>query len=186
MTARDDDIIHMPPHRRARVVLIAFVLTFVTSRVFVLLIMTRRMPDLFLHVGGTHVHHLNYGITLLCIVSGVALLSPTPLAGRWLRAALLAYGLALGMTFDEFGMWLHLGGGYWQRASYDAVVVVASLLALLAFAPSLKRWHAKHWSVLLAIMLAIAALAALLLERLYRFGVTLGPWLRQLELSGPQ
>lgn len=166
--------------------LIAFVLTFVTSRVLVLLIMTRRMPDLFFHVGGTHVHHLNYGITLLCVVAGWALLAPTPLAGRPLRAALLAYGVGLGMTFDEFGMWLHLGGGYWQRASYDAVVVVTSLLALFAFAPSLKRWHAKHWSVLLAILLSIAVLGALLLERLYRFGATMGPWLRQLELSGPQ
>jgi len=51
--------------RLARLVLAAFLLTFVAARILVLLIMTRRMPDLFLHVGGTHVHHLNYGIFLL-------------------------------------------------------------------------------------------------------------------------
>jgi hypothetical protein len=28
----------------------------------------------------------------------------------------------MALTFDEFGMWLHLGGSYWQRASFDAVV----------------------------------------------------------------
>ena len=49
----------------ARLGLASFVLTFVDSRVLVLLIMTHRMPDLFLHLGGTHVHHLNYGIFLL-------------------------------------------------------------------------------------------------------------------------
>ena len=30
--------------------------------------------------------------------------------------------LAMALTFDEFGMWLHLGGSYWQRASFDAVI----------------------------------------------------------------
>ena len=49
----------------ARLVLVAFVLTFVAARVLVLLIMTHRIPDLFMHVGDTHVHHLNYGIFLL-------------------------------------------------------------------------------------------------------------------------
>jgi hypothetical protein len=167
-------------------VLVAFVLTFLVSRVLVLLIMTRRMPDLFLHVGGTHVHHLNYGITLLCVVAGWALLTPTPLSGRPLRVALLAYGVGLGMTFDEFGMWLHLGGGYWQRASYDGVVVVAGLLGSFAFAPSFKRWHARHWTVTAAIALATLAFVALLVERLNRFGTSMGPWLERLEVKGPQ
>ena len=53
----------------ARLVLVAFLLTFVTARVMVYLIMSRRAPDLYLHVGGTHVHHLNYGIFLLAAVA---------------------------------------------------------------------------------------------------------------------
>ena len=32
--------------------------------VLVLLILTRALPDLYLYVGQTHVHHLNYGIFL--------------------------------------------------------------------------------------------------------------------------
>ena len=34
------------------------------------------------------------------------------------------YGVGLALTFDEFGLWFHLGGSYWQRASFDAVVVI--------------------------------------------------------------
>jgi hypothetical protein len=30
-------------------------------------------PDLFLYIGGTHVHHLNYGIFLLAAVAGILL-----------------------------------------------------------------------------------------------------------------
>ena len=33
------------------------------------------MPDLFLYVGGTHVHHLNYGIFLLSGVGAWTLLT---------------------------------------------------------------------------------------------------------------
>jgi hypothetical protein len=36
----------------------------------VILIIARRMPDLFLRLGGTHVHHLNYGIFLLSAIAG--------------------------------------------------------------------------------------------------------------------
>ena len=75
-------------------------------------------------MGGTHVHHLNYGIFLLCIVSGLLLFFQVSERERWWSAA--AYGFGLALTFDEFGMWLHLGGGYWQRASFDAVIVVAA------------------------------------------------------------
>jgi hypothetical protein len=48
----------------ARIILVAFVITFMAARVLVFLIVSRRISDLFLHVGGTHVHHLNYGIFL--------------------------------------------------------------------------------------------------------------------------
>ena len=84
-------------------------LTFLLGRILVLLIMSRRAPDLFLHVGQTHVHHLNYGIFLLTAVGAWLLFS------RWergRRVAALTYGIGLALTFDMFGMWLHLGGSY--------------------------------------------------------------------------
>lgn len=58
----------LPLRRLARITFTTFLLTFIAARVLVILIMTRRFPDLFLHVGQTHVHHLNYGIFLLAAV----------------------------------------------------------------------------------------------------------------------
>jgi hypothetical protein len=63
-----------PTRHLARLTLVAFLFTFTISRTLVILIMTRRMPDLFLHLGGTHVHHLNYGILLLSAVAGYCFL----------------------------------------------------------------------------------------------------------------
>ena len=42
----------------ARRVLIAFLVTFLAARLLALLIMARKIPDLFLYLGGTAVHHL--------------------------------------------------------------------------------------------------------------------------------
>lgn len=58
----------------ARIILVAFVMTFMAARVLVFLIVSRRIPDLFLHVGGTHIHHLNYGIFLLSGIGAYLLL----------------------------------------------------------------------------------------------------------------
>src|SRR5579864_3185653 len=55
---------------RAREVLVAFLFTFIAARILVYLIMSRWIHDLYLHMGGTHVHHLNYGIFILSFVGG--------------------------------------------------------------------------------------------------------------------
>src|ERR1700735_4576759 len=102
-------------HKLARLTLLSFILTFVMSRVFVFLIMAKEMPNLYFFMHGTHVHHLNYGIFLLALVCGYSVFRrPT---GRAAEITALLYGAAMGLTFDEFGMWLALGGGYWERAS---------------------------------------------------------------------
>src|SRR5450759_1284813 len=84
---------------RARLTFVAFLLTFIVSRTVVILIMTRKMPDLFLHMGGTHVHHLNYGIFLLSAVAGLLLFTPLNRAQRSFCA--LIYGISMALTFDE-------------------------------------------------------------------------------------
>ncbi len=142
-----------------RLILYVFLVTFAVARVTVFLIMDRWLPDLFLHLGGTHVHHLNYGIFLLSGVGGYVLVaSPTGATHRFCTV-LFAIGLAL--TFDEFGMWLHLGGPYWQRASFDAVVLIAAIIALLAFAPDLRHWSRRRWieAVFLLLVLSIFIVA---------------------------
>jgi len=63
------------------------------------------------------------------------------------------------LTFDEFGMWLHLGGSYWQRASFDAIVTVGALLALIVAAPALWHFNWRHWMWAGAILVTLGLFA---------------------------
>jgi hypothetical protein len=173
-----------PPRRLARVVFTTFLLTFIASRLLVILIMGRMIPDLFLHMGQTHVHHLNYGIFLLSTVAGILLFLQVNERERWWCG--VAYGFSLALTFDEFGMWLHLGGGYWQRASFDAIIVVASVLGRIAFAPPLSRMRATHWATALFAACATVVFYVMLFKSLGYADKRVGERLRVLEDSGPQ
>jgi len=173
-----------PTRHLARLTFLAFLLTFIASRTLVILIMTRRMPDLFLHMGGTHVHHLNYGIFLLSTVCGVLLFAQ--LNRVQLDVCALVYGLGLALTFDEFGMWLHLGGSYWQRASFDAVIVVLGLLGLIAFIPRWQRIRAHHFVTGGFVLLVVAAFYYLLFRSLTHANDKLIPRLIEIEQRGPQ
>ena len=168
-------------HELARRALFAFLLTFILARTLVLLIMARRIPNLYLFLRDTHVHHLNYGIFLLAGI-GAYLLFRAP-AGDAARRAAFAYGIAMALTFDEFGMWLHLGGSYWQRASIDATVVVAAALALVGYARSIRRFEARHVRAFIALAVALVLFAAVLYQASVRIGNLEGPRLRELELA---
>ena len=161
---RDSGMDTSRPRRLARPILVAFLFTFMAARVLVFLIVSRRVPDVYLNLGGTHVHHLNYGIFLLSAV-GAYLLLGSP-AARALRWAAVLYGIGLALTFDEFGLWLHLGGSYWQRASFDAVVVIAALLGLVAVAPALPRFRPHHWATAALLAGAVTVFGYLLVDSL--------------------
>jgi hypothetical protein len=173
-----------PVRRLARIVFFTFLLIFTSSRVLVILIMTRKIPDLFLHLGGTHVHHLNYGIFLLSAIGALLLFTtPTESQKQWIAGA---YGFGMALTFDEFGMWLHLGGGYWQRASYDGVVVVAAILGLISFAPRWSRVGPRHFVAAGVTLAALAVFCWLSLASLNFVDKKMGPRLRAMEEGGPQ
>jgi membrane protein DedA with SNARE-associated domain len=146
----------------ARRVLIAFLTTFIAARTIVYLIMSRRIPNITVHSHGMHVHHLDYGIFLLALVGATLLFWPGN--DRLRRGATTVYGIALALTFDEFGMWLHLGGDYWQRASFDAVVAIAAMLGLVAAAPSISAFRPRHWAVTAAIALGIVVFGYVLVD----------------------
>jgi len=165
----------------ARRALLAFLLTFMLARTLVLLIMARRIPNLYLFLHDTHVHHLNYGIFLLAGVGAYLLLGAATPASR--RGAAFAYGIAMALTFDEFGMWLHLGGSYWQRASIDATVVVAAVLALLAYARSIRTLEKRHIRAFVALAVVLVIFAVALYAAAVRIGNLAGPRLQQLELA---
>ena len=99
--------------------------------------------------------------------------------------AAVLYGLGLALTFDEFGMWLHLGGLYWQRASFDAVIVIAAALALLAYGSRLPKWRPHHHLALILVVLALATFAFVLHQSMNWAHQRFGPSLFQLEEQGP-
>ena len=166
-------------HKLARLSLFSFLLTFILARVFVFLIMAGEMPNLYFFVQGTHVHHLNYGIFLLSATAGYSVFRRP--VGRTAEITALVYGVAMGLTFDEFGMWLHLGGSYWQRASVDAVIVLSALLGLLAFARTLQRYEKRHFWLFFILLGAVLSFALALYLAGDRLGGMVGPTLRDLE-----
>ncbi len=166
-------------HRLARRTLVAFLVTFIIARTCVVLIMARLMPNLYFFLQGTHVHHLNYGIFLLSTVAGYSVFRRP--VGRAADINALLYGVAMGLTFDEFGMWLHLGGSYWQRASVDAVIVVAGVFALVGFGRSVERFEKRHCWACLVLSVALAGFGVALYAAGTRISGEYGADLRHLE-----
>ena len=168
-------------HRLARRALFGFIITFILARIFVFLIMAREMPNLYFFVRGTHVHHLNYGIFLMSLVCGYSVFR-RPL-GKMAEVTALLYGVAMGLTFDEFGMWLHLGGSYWQRASVDAIIVVAALFGIVAFARSIKKFESRHFWACMALLFVLLGFGVTVYSAGNHLGRLYGPELRELEIS---
>lgn len=90
-------------------------------------------------VGGTHVHHLVWGILTMLVV-GYAAIAFSP--GSPLREVLaILFGVGAGLTMDEFALWLHLEDVYWSeqgRTSIDAVIIAAGCGALVLL--GLRVW----------------------------------------------
>ena len=90
-------------------------------------------------VGGTHIHHLVWGILLL-LTSGYIAVAIAP-DSPWREVVAVLFGIGTGLTLDEFALWLNLKDVYWEkqgRASIDAVVIAAAVSGLLLI--SLRSW----------------------------------------------
>jgi hypothetical protein len=150
------------------VVLVAFLLSFGFIRMSTRLMRSPTVPwwPGSINTGGIHVHHLVFGIVLLMLAGflGFALQPESP----WLEVLAAAFGVGMGLTLDEFALWLHLEDVYWAeegRSSVDAVIIAALLggALLLGFTP----WDSHDASSVLAaaatvvVVLAISTVAAL-------------------------
>jgi hypothetical protein len=90
-------------------------------------------------VGGTHIHHLVWGILLL-LICGYLAISIDP-DSPWREIIAVLFGVGTGLTLDEFALWLNLEDVYWEkqgRASIDAVVIATAISGLLLV--SLRGW----------------------------------------------
>jgi hypothetical protein len=90
-------------------------------------------------VGGTHIHHLVWGILLLLICGyvGVAIHPGDP----WRDIVAVGFGIGTGLTLDEFALWLNLKDVYWAkqgRRSIDAVILAAAVAGIMLV--GLRGW----------------------------------------------
>ena len=130
---------HVPdrPRRRLFLAAVGFFTTFTLARSLAFLASRNIGPFRYLYIGGTHVHHLVWGIFLLLAVGfgwlievGTGSKSSSLLASRLMS---LLYGVGAALTLDEFSIWLNVQEGvYWtrDRASLDAVLLFGALLLI--------------------------------------------------------
>ena len=124
--------------------LAAFLVTFIVLRIITAILHFDLLPHgPFRYVitkGGLHIHHLFWGILLLMVTGFAALASRAP---RWHLRIAIVFGIALGLTLDEFAMWLRLADVYWSPEgveSLKASAFVAGLLGVYGFGQPF--WHA--------------------------------------------
>ena len=122
----------------AAFMLVAFVVTFVATRVITHMIRAGRGPFRDTTVGGVHIHHQVYGIFLL-LGAGALEFAFDPSA-PWQRLLAALFGVGAALTLDEFALWLRLDDVYWGvegRRSVDAVLVatIIGILLLLGVSP---------------------------------------------------
>ena len=118
-------------------VLITFLLTFVVLRAITAIIHYELFPHgpfrNLVTASGLHIHHLFWGILLLMLTGFVALATRAEL---WHLRIAVIFGIALGLTLDEFALWLRLADVYWSPEGIESLkagAVVAALLGLYAF-----------------------------------------------------
>jgi len=83
-------------------------------------------------VGGTHIHHLVWGIVTMMITGyvGVTIAPPSP----WHEIVAVFFGIGMGLALDEFALWLDLKDVYWSeqgRKSIDAVIIAATITGMV-------------------------------------------------------
>jgi hypothetical protein len=124
--------------------LAAFLITVVILRIITAIIEYQIFPHgpfrYVLTKSGLHIHHLFWGILLLMLTGFVALATRDP--GWHLRIAVV-FGIALGLTLDEFAMWLRLADVYWTPQGIESIKAMAVATAILAgYGFGQPFWHA--------------------------------------------
>jgi hypothetical protein len=76
--------------------------------------------------GGLHIHHLVFGIVAMMVAGFVAfVIQPY---SPWFEILAGLFGIGVGLTLDEFALWLYVDDVYWSeegRSSVDAVIFAA-------------------------------------------------------------
>jgi hypothetical protein len=147
ITRAYDDHIQIPGKETHFLILAAFVCSFgfIRTSAHMIRAQVSWWPGNVETKTGTHVHHLVWGILLLLSMGylGISTNLPSP----WFELVAIGFGIGMGLTMDEFALWLNLQDVYWShkgRQSIDAVVVTTGLLivALLGLEFWIAVWDA--------------------------------------------
>ncbi len=116
-------------------VLLGFVGSFAFIRMSTRLMRSPRVPwwpGSIVSEGGVHVHHLVFGIVLMMLAGTISFagFATSPIY----EICALLFGVGIGLTIDEFALWVHLDDVYWAedgRQSIDATVIAVAALGLI-------------------------------------------------------
>lgn len=148
---------------------LAVLITFLVTRAVTRLIRSGRGSGAGLgnvSIAGSHIHHQVFGI-LIIIGTGIVLVSATP-QGTALAIAAAVFGVGVGLTVDEFALWLHLKDVYWAREgrkSVDAIfcvlVVTGALIGGAGFLTGrlgTPEWWGSVGGVVITLLLSVVCL----------------------------
>jgi hypothetical protein len=142
--------------------LIGFVCAFGFIRLSTRLMRSPRVrwwPGSVVSEGGVHVHHLFFGIVLMMVAGGLSFAAGET-DGPWYAIYAVLFGIGLGLTIDEYALWLHLDDVYWSRegrSSIDAALIALGLIGFVLLAFVRTRIGDDSLAVL-ATTVAVAAL----------------------------
>jgi len=122
-------------------VLAGFILSFAFIRMSTRLMRSPKVPwwpGSIVSDSGVHLHHLVFGIVTMMAAGALGFLAfgNSP----WTEICAFVFGVGVGLTIDEFALWVYLDDVYWAeegRSSIDATVIAAAGmgLILLGFTP---------------------------------------------------
>jgi hypothetical protein len=116
-------------------VLLGFVGSFAFIRMSTRLMRSPRVPwwpGSVVSESGVHVHHLVFGIVAMMVAGTISFagFATSPIY----EICALVFGIGIGLTIDEFALWVHLDDVYWAkegRQSIDATVIAVAALVLI-------------------------------------------------------
>ncbi len=106
---------------------------------------------------GLHLHHLVWGIFLMMGSGVLAFALHTEDGWFYLCAAL--FGIGMGMTIDEFALWIYLKDVYWShegRASIDAALYVTAIIGLILIGANPLEGEQGIGAIFLTLILNLA------------------------------
>jgi lysyl-tRNA synthetase, class II len=83
-------------------------------------------------VGGTHVHHLVWGICAMMIFGYIGVVHQP--GSPWWEIITALFAIGMGLALDEFALWLELKDVYWSkdgRKSIDAMIIAGCAAGVL-------------------------------------------------------